>query len=121
MAANAAAVPFLHNTKAPLECCDRCHRAELLGRAMKRPVFRYDKVVDGPGAYEMFHGDLHVATFTRRRVGVDTFYGVQARWDPSAEESRASTLKDARVSAEQTYTDGWRQGQCAARGPVLEL
>jgi hypothetical protein len=118
MAANAA--PFLHNTKDPLECCDRCHRAELLGRGMKRPVFRYSKVVEGPDAYEMFHGDLHVATFTRRRVGVQTFYGILARWDPSVEELRASTLKDARVSAEEAYTAGWRQG-CGARGPVLEI
>jgi hypothetical protein len=112
--------PFLHNTKAPLDCCDRCHRAELLGRAMKRPVFRYNKVVEGPDAYEMFHGDLHVATFTRRRVGVQTFYGIVARWDPSVDEDRASTLKDARVSAEQAYTASWREG-AGTRGPVLEL
>jgi hypothetical protein len=117
MAGNAA--PFLHNTKAPLDCCERCRRAELLGRAMKRPVFRYDKVAEGPDAYEMFHGDLHVATFTRRRVGVETFYGIVPRWDPSVEEIRVSTLKDARLSAEEAYTEGWRQGQCAARGPVL--
>lgn len=120
MAGNVA--PFLHNTKAPLDCCDRCRRAELAGRALKRPVFRYSKleIPEGPGAYEVFHGDCHIATFTRRRNGSSAFYGVRAEWDPTAEETRAITLKDARAFVEEAYTSSWREGWYAVRGPVLE-
>ena len=94
-----------------------------MGRAMKRPVLRYAKVevVDGSSAYEVFHGDCHVATFMRRRVGDSSFYGVRAEWDPSAEETRSSTVRDARAFAEEAYTAVWREGRYAARGPVLEL
>lgn len=89
---------------------------------MKRPVFRYSKleIPEAPGAYEVFHGDCHIATFTRRRNGSSAFYGVRAEWDPTAEETQAITLKDARAFVEEAYTSSWREGWYAVRGPVLE-
>lgn len=113
--------PRRHDTKSPLNCCPRCNKAELLGRARRRPVFRYDKVepADSPSRYEVFHGEHHVATVTRRRAS-KLAYRVLLAGD-AGEELSAETLRDARAMAEETYTASWREGRPEPRGPVLEV
>ncbi len=111
-----------HNTASPLACCPRCHKAELAGRARKRPVFRYDKASDAEGSYQVFHGDHHVATVNRLRAAGPTAYKVLVQWDdPGDEELGAGSLRDARVVAEEAYIAVWREGRYTARGPVRDL
>jgi hypothetical protein len=115
--------PKRHDTKGPLTCCPRCHKAELLGRAMRRPVFRYDKVdaAERPSFYDMFHGDQHVGTLTRRGSSGSSTYDVRVMSDTGDVELMAGSLRDARALAEETYTASWREGAYTARGPVREL
>jgi hypothetical protein len=117
------ATPMRHDTKNPLACCLRCHKAELAGRCRIRPVFRYDKVetVDPPVAYQVFHGEHHVATLSRTGKPGPKSYEVQVEWDAGGEELRTGSLRDARVLAEEAYTAVWREGRYSARGPVREL
>lgn len=113
---------MFHNTKSPLVCCPRCHKTELLGRTMRRPTFRYDRVQteNPPASHRIFHGELHVATLSRSRKAGPTSYEVQI-WDTDGEPLRAGSLQDARALAEATYTTAWRDGLHATRGPVMEL
>jgi hypothetical protein len=113
----------MHDTKNPLSCCPRCYKAELLGRAMKYPLFRYEKVesADQPSMYLVFHGEHHVATLHRGRTPGPTSYGVRVEWDADAEELRAGSLRDARALAEGAYTETWRAGRYPMRGPVRDL
>ena len=61
--------------------------AELLGRAMRRPVFRYDRVDEAgrPSIYDVFHGDQLVATLSRRSPSGPTAYKVRVASDLSSE------------------------------------
>ncbi len=115
------AAPVLHNTRSPLTCCPRCHKAELLGRARHRPVFRYDKVetTDASSCYRVFHGEHHVATLSRERRSGVKVYEVVVEWDSDA--LAAGSLQDARLLAEQAYTAVWREGLFPSRGPVHTL
>jgi hypothetical protein len=115
--------PKRHDTKSPLTCCPRCHKAELLGRGRRRPTFRYEKVeaAEGPSTYDVFHGDLHVATLSRRPGSGPVAYQVGVASPAGDEELVARSLRDARDLAEETYTASWREGLHAVRGPVREL
>lgn len=117
------ATPKRHDTTNPLTCCPRCHKAELLGRARRRPVFRYDKVEasERPSTYDMFHGDRHVATLSRRGSSGPTSYEVRLTTDAGGQELLTGSLRDARTLAEDTYTASWREGTPPTRGPVREL
>jgi hypothetical protein len=112
-----------HDTKSPLGCCPRCYKAELAGRARRRPVFRYDKVeaAERPSTYDVFHGDQHVATLSRRGAAGPAAYEVRVDSDAGEQELRAASLRDARALAEETYTTTWREGRHVARGPVRDL
>jgi len=118
-----SAVRTKHDTRHPLACCPRCHKAELAGRALRRPVFRYDKVTDAdsPVAYRLFHGEQAVATLSRTRPSGPEPYEVAVDWEGSEAELRARTLKDARQLAEDAYTAVWRDGLYSTRGPVHSL
>jgi hypothetical protein len=113
----------LHDTSTPLTCCPRCHKAELLGRARRRPVFRYDKAdsVELPSTYEMYHGTQHVATLRRQGGGGSSTYGIRMMSHAGDQDLVARTLRDARTMAEETYTASWREGGHTARGPVQEI
>ena len=115
--------PKRHDTTNPLTCCPRCYKAELLGRARRRPVFRYDKgeAVEGPSTYEMYHGREHVATLRRQGAGGSLGYEIRVMSEAGHHELMARTLRDARTLAEETYTASWRDGQHTERGPVHEL
>ena len=111
----------LHNTRSPLACCARCHKAELAGRALRRPVFRYDRVeVDDESPwYQLFHGDEQVAKLTREHRSRALFYEVTVAWDSGP--LTAGNLREARRLAEEAYTAVWREGQYLVRGPVHSL
>jgi hypothetical protein len=115
--------PKRHDTASPLTCCPRCHKAELLGRAQRRPVLRYDKGENGEQAstYEMFHGTEHVGTLRRQGAGGSLAYGVRLMSQTGHQDLSARTLRDARLVAEEAYTESWRQGHHTARGPVRDL
>ena len=117
------AAPKIHDTKSPLSCCARCHKAELLGRALRRPVFRYDKVeTEGsPPRYRVFHGGSHVATLKREPTRGPARYEVSVEWESDGAGMRADSLQDARARAEEAYTAVWREGKYEARGPVQSL
>lgn len=119
----ASPAPKLHDTRTPLTCCPRCHKAELLGRARRRPIFRYDKTneADRPSAYDMFHGDQHVATLRRKSATGSSTYEVRLTSQADDQDLSAGTLRDARTLAEETYTLSWREGAYTARGPVREI
>jgi len=119
----ASLAPKRHDTKSPLTCCPRCHKAEILGRLRRRPVFRFDKVeaTDGPSMYAMFHGDQQVATLRRRGASGSSTYEVCVMSQAGDQELLAGTLRDARALAEETYTASWREGAHTARGPVREI
>ncbi len=119
----ASPAPMRHDTKNPLTCCPRCHKAELLGRARRRPVFRYDRsdAADRPATYDVYHGDAHVATLRRKGTGGPSTYEIHVMSDTGEEDLLAPTLRDARSLAEATYTASWREGAQTARGPVLEI
>ena len=114
-----AATSKRHDTANPLTCCPRCYKAELMGRAQRRPIFRYDKVDanERPLSYDVYHGDHHVATLSRKGASGPTAYEIRM----GDQELRAPSLRDARALAEETYTLSWREGAQAARGPVREL
>jgi hypothetical protein len=114
--------PKLHDTKSPLTCCPRCHKAELLGRLRRRPEFRYAKLeaIDEPALYDLYHGDQHVATLSRLSSGASR-YEVRVTAPTGGPELLAGTLRDARILAEETYTTSWREGVQVARGPVREI
>lgn len=115
--------PKRHDTKSPLTCCPRCHKAELLGRARNRPVFRYDKadMAERPSTYEMFHGTEHVGTLRRQGSGGSSTYEVRVMSNAGDQDLMAGTLRDARILAEEAYTASWREGAQTARGPVREI
>jgi hypothetical protein len=119
----ATPTPKRHDTKSPLTCCPRCHKAELLGRIQRRPVFRYDKVdaTERPSTYDMYHGDEHVATLSRKGGGGSSSYQIRVMSHAGDLELLAGSLRDARALAEETYTTSWREGAHTARGPVREL
>src|SRR5437899_1323138 len=75
--------PKRHDTTSPLTCCPRCHKAELLGRARRRPVFRYDRgdTVERLSTYEMYHGTQHVATLRRQGAGGPPTYEIRVMSD----------------------------------------
>jgi len=115
--------PMRHDTTTPLTCCPRCHKAEILGRLQRRPIFRYDRVddVDGPATYTLHHGEQQVATLRRRGTSGST-YEVCVMSDGEDEQLLATTLRVARALAEETYTASWREGgRHTARGPVREI
>jgi len=118
----ASTAPKLHDTKSPLTCCPRCHKAELLGRLRRRPEFRYTKLgaVDEPALYDLYHGDQHVATVGRVSSGTSR-YEVRVTVPAGAPQMLAGTLRDARALAEETYTASWREGLQTARGPAREI
>ncbi len=117
----ATPAPVFHNTRSPLGCCPRCHKAELAGRARHRPVFRYDKVeVDEESScYRLFHGAEQVATLTREHRSRALFYEVIVAWDSGP--LAAGNLREARRLAEEAYTAVWLEGRYAVRGPVKTL
>ena len=112
-----------HDTKSPLTCCPRCHRAELLGRAVRIPVFRYEKAdgAEGPPIYDVYHGDQHVAALSRKSASGAASYEVRVTSHDGGQELSAGSLRDARALAEETYTASWREGAHNARGPVREI
>jgi len=119
----AASVPMRHDTKSPLTCCPRCHKAEILGRLRRRPVFRYDRVeaVNQPATYDVFHGDQRVATLRRKVVSGSSTYDVCVMSHAGDQDLLAGSLRDARALAEETYTASWREGAHTTRGPVREI
>ena len=119
----ASPAPKRHDTRSPLTCCPRCHKAELLGRARRRPVFRYDRsdADERPATYDMYHGDAHVATLRRKGTGGSSTYEIQVMSRTGNEDLLAPTLRDARSLAEATYTASWREGGQTERGPVREI
>ncbi len=119
----ASPAPKLHDTRNPLTCCPRCHKAELLGRAQRLPVFRYDKgdTGDGPSTYAMYHGNELVATLRRQGAGASPTYEIRVMSHAGDQDLLARTLRDARTLAEETYTASWREGGHTARGPVREI
>jgi hypothetical protein len=119
----ASLAPKRHDTSSPLTCCPRCHKAELLGRLQRRPVFRHDRVdaVDGPSTYVVYHGNQQVATLRRRGASGST-YEVSVMTEGSDEGLLATSLRDARALAEETYIASWREGGAHTdRGPVREI
>jgi hypothetical protein len=119
----ASSAPKRHDTTNPLTCCPRCHKAELLGRLQRRPVFRYDKVdaADGPSSYALYHGSEHVATVRRRGASGPSTYEICLISHEGDQDLLAGNLRDARALAEETYTTSWREGAHIARGPVREI
>ncbi|HKN37839.1 MAG TPA: hypothetical protein VJ622_20605 [Acidimicrobiia bacterium] len=119
----ASLTPKRHDTTSPLTCCPRCHKAELLGRARRRPVFRYDRVdaIEQPSTYDMYHGDQHVATLRRRGASGSSVYEIRVMSHTGDQDLLAGSLRDARALAEETYTVSWREGTHIARGPVREI
>ena len=119
----ASLTPKRHDTTSPLTCCPRCHKAELLGRARRRPVFRYDRgdAVERPSTYDMYHGNEHVATLSRQVAGGSMAYAIRVMSHAGDQDLSARTLRDARTLAEETYTASWRDGQHTARGPVRDI
>lgn len=115
--------PKRHDTTSPLTCCPRCHKAELLGRARRRPVFRYDKgdAVERPSTYQLYHGNEHVATLSRQGADGSLAYGIRVMSEAGDQDLSARTLRDARALAEETYTASWREGHHTARGPVQDI
>jgi hypothetical protein len=119
----ASLAPKRHDTTTPLTCCPRCHKAEILGRRQRRPIFRHDKIDadDGSSTYTVRHGDQEVATLHRRGTSRPT-YEVCITVDGTDQLLPAPTLRDARALAEETYTASWREGGThTARGPVREI
>jgi hypothetical protein len=118
----ASLAPKRHDTTSPLTCCPRCHKAELLGRLQRRPIFRFDRVdaVDEPSTYAMYHGDQQVATLRRRGASGST-YDVCVMSHAGDQELLATTLRGARALAEETYITSWREGAYTARGPVRAI
>jgi hypothetical protein len=114
-----SATPMRHDTRNPIGCCPRCYKAELLGRAARRPVIRWDKVeeADSPGWYRAFHGDQPVATLSKRTSG-PVAYDISVDWESDGGDLSARTLRDARELAEQAYIEVWRDGRYTTRGPV---
>jgi hypothetical protein len=123
METSPAPAPKRHDTRNPLTCCPRCHKAELLGRAQRRPVFRYDKAdaVERPSTYDMYHGSEHVGTLRRQGAGGSTAYEIRVMSNAGEQDLLAKTLRDARTMAEEAYTASWREGAQTARGPVREI
>jgi hypothetical protein len=119
----ASLAPKRHDTTSPLTCCPRCHKAEILGRGRRRPVFRFDKVdaIDGPSTYDMYHGNQHVATLRRQGASGSLSYEVCVMSHAGNQDLLARTLRGARALAEETYTASWREGAYTARGPVREI
>src|SRR5947209_9899514 len=115
--------PKRHDTTSPLTCCPRCHKAELLGRARRRPVFRYDKgdTAGRPPTYQMYHGNEHVATLRQQGAGGSLAYEIRVMSEVGDQDLSARTLRDARTLAEETYIASWREGHHTARGPVREI
>jgi len=111
---------LIHNTRVPLTCCPRCYSAELAGRALREPVFRYDKAddADGPLSYRLFHGDQPVATLSRTGRAGPEAYAIEVDWEQEGEGFRARTLREARSLAEEAYIAVWREGRYTGRGPV---
>jgi hypothetical protein len=112
---------MVHDTRNPLSCCPRCHKAELGWRSGRRPAFRFARAdaAEAPLYYRVFHGDQAVATvsLTRRR-GTEP-YEVAIDADGGGRDLlRAETLRDARQLAGTAYTALWRDGRYTARGPV---
>ena len=118
----ASPAPKRHDTTSPLTCCPRCHKAELLGRARRRPVFRYDKAdPERPSTYEMYHGSQLVGTLRRQGASGSPTYEIRVMSNGGDQDLLARTLRDARTLAEETYTAAWREGGQTARGPVREI
>ena len=119
----ASLAPKRHDTTNPLTCCPRCHKAEILGRLRRRPVFRYDKVdaTEGSSMYDLYHGDQHVATVRRRGASGPSTYEISMISHAGEQDLLAGNLRDARALAEETYTTSWREGGHIARGPVREI
>ena len=115
--------PKRHDTSNPLTCCPRCYKAELLGRARRKPVFRYDKgeAGEGPSTYEVYHGNEHVATLRRQGNGGSLAYAIRVMSQAGDQDLLARTLRDARLLAEEAYTESWRGGHGTARGPAQDL
>jgi len=110
---------MVHDTRNPLSCCPRCHKAELGWRAGRRPVFRYARAdaAEAPLYYRVFHGDQAVATVSRTRRFRTEPYEVAIDGD-GGELLRAETLRDARQLVGAAYTARWRDGRYTPRGPV---
>lgn len=112
---------MIHDTRNPLSCCPRCYGAELAGRRLRQPVFRYDKADDANGAlsYRLFHGEQPVATLSRTGRAGPEAYSIDVDWAESGEgQLRARTLREARTLAEEAYITVWRDGRYTGRGPV---
>ncbi|HYH51881.1 MAG TPA: hypothetical protein VEG38_20235 [Acidimicrobiia bacterium] len=119
----ASLAPRRHDTATPLTCCSRCHKAEILGRRQRRPIFRHDRIdVDGgPSTYTVHHGDQQIATLRRKGASGST-YEVSVISDGTDQQLLATTLRGARALAEETYTASWREGGAHTdRGPVREI
>jgi hypothetical protein len=114
---------MVHDTRNPLSCCPRCHKAELGWRAAHRPVFRYARAdaAEAPLYYRVFHGDLAVGTVSltkrSRTEPYEVAIGVEGDGDGQSPLG-AETLRSARELAGVAYTTLWRDGRYTVRGPV---
>src|SRR5436853_3504811 len=118
----ASLTPKRHDTTSPLTCCPRCHKAELLGRARRRPVFRYDRVdaIEQPSTYDMYHGDQHVATLRRRGASGSSVYEIRVMSHTGDQDLLAGSLRDARRGPEGRNPGPGGRATQTRRGPGRE-
>jgi hypothetical protein len=114
---------MVHDTRNPLSCCPRCHKAELGWRAGHRPLFRYARAdaAEAPLYYRVFHGDVAVGTVSLTRRSRTEPYEVTIDGDADGDGRTllgAGTLRSARELADAAYTALWRDGRYTVRGPV---
>lgn len=109
----------IHDTTAPMECCDRCRTAELGRRKGRVPTLRYSQTAN-TGRVRVLRGSETVAVVIRDRAG---------RWHVSPEEAYrevipvprwiegfgldGSTRREALDTVLRAYTAAWRQGEVA--------
>lgn len=98
-----------HDTARPLECCDRCRKAELGRRSGRKPVIRYSQTA-ASGKVQVFHGGKHIATLRK-----DSLFGWGLAETPVdavryAVQADGFTRREALDRVAEAYTLAWRAG-----------
>lgn len=103
---------MIHDTKHPLDCCDRCRTAEIGRRSHRSPNVRYSQSAKS-GVVIVVHGPTTVATLRKSEFGrgwyVADAIAPLARLVGAGDwglMSRREALDDV-VAA---YTSAWRAG-----------
>lgn len=101
---------MIHDTKNPLECCERCKTAEVGRRAKKRPVVRYTQTAaSGQVAVVGAHG--LIATLHK-----DSLFGWYATVAPEFRETLGEFGAEGYERREmlgivaERYTAAWKRG-----------